>query len=216
MMEAQPFGSLLINGERPTAEQIAALTVTPIPVVKKAMKELRERGVYSVDEDGTIYSRRMRRDAKRKIEAKQNGKLGGNPRLIGKDKPADKPPDNPTPTEGLTPLDKPQGNIPSPIPTPSSDPNGSGANGAADPVKALFDFGRSILIEAGQTDQKARALVGGWRRDLRDDSKLMAILVSAKKNHAQAPVPYIETAIKREKAGLFSGGYTPMHPGAGG
>lgn len=119
MMEAQPFGSLLINGERPTIEQIAALTVTPVRIVKKGMEELERNGVYSVDPDGTIYSRRMRRDAQRAAEATLNGKKGGNPKLKGHDGPDDKPKDKGGGYEGgLTPYVKPHGNTPNPTPSP--------------------------------------------------------------------------------------------------
>jgi hypothetical protein len=43
--------------------------------------------------DGTIFSRRMVRDAKRRLEAQENGRKGGNPSLIRTQKPPDKPPD---------------------------------------------------------------------------------------------------------------------------
>jgi hypothetical protein len=107
MMEAVPFGSLLINGRPPTLDEIAALTVTPVKVVRAAIKELGERGVYSVDPDGTIYSRRMRRDAERAAEARANGKKGGNPKLKGGDNQGGKPTDKGSGGGGLTPGVKP-------------------------------------------------------------------------------------------------------------
>jgi hypothetical protein len=46
--------------------------------------------VFSRDADGTIYSRRMRRDAERAEEDKKNGKKGGNPKLKDGVNPPDK------------------------------------------------------------------------------------------------------------------------------
>jgi hypothetical protein len=154
MMEAEPFGSLLINGMRPTAEQIAALTVTPVKVVRVAMTELENNGVYSKDADGTVFSRRMRRDAERAAEARANGRTGGNPRLKpqhnDEDKPGVNPPHN---LEGLPQGDKPHARGPSPIPSPmpmKTDPNGSDSGEGA----AEFAFsGRIIRLSSSDLEK---------------------------------------------------------------
>jgi hypothetical protein len=64
-----------------------------------------------------------------------------------------------------------------------------------DPVKALWDFGISVLTAAGETEKRARDMIGKWRKDLRDDGRLLALLMAAKKNHAMAPVAYVQKAI---------------------
>jgi hypothetical protein len=52
--------------------------------------ELEGIGVFARDIDGTIYSRRMRRDHAKAIKDKANGKGGGNPRLKNGVNPPDK------------------------------------------------------------------------------------------------------------------------------
>lgn len=82
MMEAEPFGHLLINGKVPTVEMIGALTVTPPKVVKRALADLEENGVFSKTDQGVIYSRRMLKDAAKTAEMSSRGKQGGNPSLV--------------------------------------------------------------------------------------------------------------------------------------
>jgi uncharacterized protein YdaU (DUF1376 family) len=85
-------------------------------------------------------------------------------------------------------------------------PNGTGGNPPqSDPVKTLWDFGVSVLTAAGMSEKDARAIVGKWRRDLRDDAKLMSLLITAKNKHALDPVSYIQKAISngdRPRAGM--------------
>jgi hypothetical protein len=47
------------------------------------MGELAEAGVFSLDDDGTIFSRRMRKDIAKAETDKANGKKGGNPAVKG-------------------------------------------------------------------------------------------------------------------------------------
>lgn len=100
MHEAERYGFLLIAGIAPSPEEIAVLVGAPAPLVRKALDELETRGVYSRDEDGIIYSRRMVRD-KAKAEAdRANGKRGGNPLLSDEV--------NPSLDLGVNPQDKAQ------------------------------------------------------------------------------------------------------------
>ena len=68
-----------------------------------------------------------------------------------------------------------------------------------DPVKALWDFGISILIETGSSEKAAREMLGKWRSVLGDDPKLMGLLVAAKNQRALAPIPYIQKIIENER-----------------
>lgn len=100
----------------------------------------------------------------------------------------------------------------------SSDPSDQPArpaNGRSDPVKALFDFGVGVLTGAGTPERQARSEIGKWRKHLKDDGRLMALLVDAQKNHAVEPLAYLEKSVAtaRLKA-QFGGGYVP--PGVGG
>jgi hypothetical protein len=98
MHEAVPYGFLGIGERRLTENDLAVIAqqcgaLGGAPVVKKLLAELRENGVYSVADDGTIYSRRMVRDEEKREQNRLNGKKGGHPSL----KPSVNPTDNPPP-----------------------------------------------------------------------------------------------------------------------
>ncbi len=90
MHEAEDYGSLLINGNEVTDKQLAALCGVPLREVKSHIKELESAGVFSRDDKGTVYSRRMKRDHEKSLRDKANGKGGGNPTLMGGVNPQDK------------------------------------------------------------------------------------------------------------------------------
>ena len=102
MHEAERYGFLLIAGLAPSLEELAMLIGAPAPLVRKALSELEGRGVFSRDDDGVIYSRRMVRDKAQADRDRDNGKGGGNPIL----RPPPKPPDNPSLDLGVNPPDK--------------------------------------------------------------------------------------------------------------
>jgi hypothetical protein len=62
MHEAVPRGSLLVNGRPVTDRQLANLCGVPLRDAAALLSELDEAGVFSRDTDGTIFSRRIRRD----------------------------------------------------------------------------------------------------------------------------------------------------------
>src|SRR5262249_58384065 len=62
MHEAEPYGHLIIGGAAPSDKQIAKLVGSSISETKRCLEELRNAGVFSVNLEGVIYSRRMVRD----------------------------------------------------------------------------------------------------------------------------------------------------------
>jgi hypothetical protein len=90
MHDAERYGSLLVNGRRIDKKQLAGLAGVSEKECTTLLFELEGNGVFSRDDDGTIYSRRMRRDFEKAIKDKENGKVGGNPRLKGGVNPQDK------------------------------------------------------------------------------------------------------------------------------
>jgi hypothetical protein len=104
MHEAKPYGSMLVNGKRINKVQMAALVGVPERECSTLILELEGAGVFSRDPDGTIYSRRMRRDHEKALKDKTNGQSGGNPKLKSKVDNEVKgwvnPPDNPTVEDG--------------------------------------------------------------------------------------------------------------------
>ncbi len=81
MHEAEPYGSLRINGNEITPRQIASLAGTSPSEVEEWLSELEVAGVFSRDDSGVIISRRMQRDKAKAESDKANGKRGGNPGL---------------------------------------------------------------------------------------------------------------------------------------
>jgi len=90
MFDAEPCGHLLVNGRQPNPRQLAAVCGTTVDEVSSALSELEDSGVFSRNDDGVIYNRRMVRDKAISDEASENGKRGGNPALTGSLKPQSK------------------------------------------------------------------------------------------------------------------------------
>src|SRR2546423_1912035 len=91
MHEAVPRGSLLINGQEVTERQLSTLAGITLKEANALISELEGAGVFSREENRTIYSRRMRRDDEKAEMDKANGKGGGNPALKRGVNPPDKP-----------------------------------------------------------------------------------------------------------------------------
>jgi hypothetical protein len=107
MHRSDRYGSLIINGVAPSDEQLAFQVGAPTQHVSDMLAELERAGVFSRAAGGTIYSRRMKRDEKKAKNARENGKSGGNPKLIGsggkqrQNPPSDKGSDNQQDNGGL-------------------------------------------------------------------------------------------------------------------
>ena len=96
MHEAEPYGYLLINGVKPSVSALSGLLNVHHKTLIAALKELSEHGVYSLDSEGVIYSRRMVRDREKAIEDQENGRKGGNPNVVQNRSEGVNPPVNPT------------------------------------------------------------------------------------------------------------------------
>lgn len=96
--EGEPYGHLRMNGKAPTSAQLSRMLGGTPREIDRIIAELEEAGVFSRDDDGIIFSRRMVRDKAKADLDKQNGGKGGNPDL----KPKPNGPDN----GGVNPQDK--------------------------------------------------------------------------------------------------------------
>lgn len=81
MHAAEPPASLARNSVALTVPQIAVLARCSVKEAQRCLDELEAAGVFSRDVDGTIFSRRMRRDIDKAERDRANGKNGGNPDL---------------------------------------------------------------------------------------------------------------------------------------
>lgn len=81
MHEAHPYGHLLVNGLSPTDTQLGVLVGAAPEQIAAMLGELESAAVFSRTRAGVIYSRKLTRMAKKAATARNNGRLGGNPKL---------------------------------------------------------------------------------------------------------------------------------------
>lgn len=79
MHEATPYGYLVITGRPITPEQLAHIFGDKPRDVVKWLEEMESAHVFSRDEQGRIYSRRMINDKAKRAKNISNGGKGGNP-----------------------------------------------------------------------------------------------------------------------------------------
>lgn len=87
MHEGEPYGHLTVNNRAPDTKRLAAMIGKSEREVSGGVAELEEAGVFSRNEAGIIYSRRLVRDKEVSDEGREYGSRGGNPSL----KPAKTP-----------------------------------------------------------------------------------------------------------------------------
>lgn len=80
--EAGTYGVLSINGKPMAPAQIARMVGESPSTVVKLLAELEDAGVFSRDEQGCIFSRRMVKDEHVRNVRADAGRLGGNPNLL--------------------------------------------------------------------------------------------------------------------------------------
>ena len=81
MHEAEPRGTLRISGVRVNEKQLAAICGIGIRAVSSALSELLAAEVAIITSDNAIGSKRMMLDTEKYNKDKENGCLGGNPKL---------------------------------------------------------------------------------------------------------------------------------------
>jgi hypothetical protein len=74
MHKAKPYGHLVVNGATPTIAQIANLSGTTEAEAAALLSDLEKAGVFSRNKAKTIYSRRMVKDEKKRIDGETSQK----------------------------------------------------------------------------------------------------------------------------------------------
>lgn len=82
--ESDEYGVLSIAGKAMTTQQLARAVGESPAMVMKLLNELSDANVFSRDEKGAIFSRRMVRDEHIRNVRAEAGRLGGNPDLLAK------------------------------------------------------------------------------------------------------------------------------------
>lgn len=162
MHQCEPYGYLAVNGRAMTNEQLARLIGETPAFTRKALAELEGAAVFSRDDAGCIFSRRMVKDERIRNVRAEAGKQGGNPLLLGaKDKQKVKQTDNDTVKQ-------------SPTPSSSSSKDQKQAAGAA--FSGPWDAAKTVLEEAGMSLEAARSFVARCLKAYPDDTVKDAFL----------------------------------------
>jgi len=73
----EPYGHIAVNGEQMSLDELSVeVRSTPLEV-QAYLAELEAAGVFSREEDGTIYSRKMVSDENKRLSKSRAGRLGG-------------------------------------------------------------------------------------------------------------------------------------------
>lgn len=76
MHEAEPYGHLLVRGKKPEYHDLAVIASCSVREVKYGVEELVKHHVLSQNDAGILYSRRMVRDADRRVRQALGGTRG--------------------------------------------------------------------------------------------------------------------------------------------
>ena len=173
-----------MNGARIDKRKLAILVGISEKDCSTLLMELEGNGVFSRDDDGTLYSRRMRRDFAKSEQDKANGKRGGNPTVKG----GVNPPDNPTDNGGV----KAQ-KLEARSQKDNSEPIGSDAVASVDHRKRLFDEGLQKLARlTGKGPDSCRAFVGKCLKAAGDDAVIvLGLIEDAERNQVADPSAWI-------------------------
>jgi hypothetical protein len=79
---SEKIGYLQIGGKAITVDQVSVMAGINREEAEKYIAELESNSVFSRDENGVIYNRRMAREAEGYEKAREYGKRGGNPLLV--------------------------------------------------------------------------------------------------------------------------------------
>lgn len=81
MHEGYPYGYLKVGTKVILPVNLASMTGLTLEVAERLLHELRNADVFSVDDEGCMFSRRMVRDEAIRSKRAAGGHLGGNPAL---------------------------------------------------------------------------------------------------------------------------------------
>lgn len=192
--KADPYGYVLVNDRNLTIRELAQLTGSPESDIQIWLEELTDKGVFSRDRQGRIYSRKMVRDEREFRSAQKNGKIGGDlsasktkTKVKGVDPPLEPP------------LELEYKNIDS-VSNETGDPGAANsglrpAAKAVDPAKQTWDLGKELLKRYGKSEHAAGKLVGKWRKQT-TDMNLASIFIEAGSRERADIVAYIEGCLR--------------------
>lgn len=178
MHEGEPYGHFTIDGRVPELPDVARLVGAQVKDVRLAYAELERHGVFSRDDKGVPFSRRMVRD-------REVSDLGR--QCIEKRWRPNSPPNRAPAPEPITKKPEARSQIPS----------ATHSAGPADLWKQVWEKGRAYLVSQGQAEGDARKSLMRWRQQYHETEILKALTI-AETNAVELPIPYIESVLKQK------------------
>jgi hypothetical protein len=162
MDKSERRGYLEVNGRPMDSKGISRNIGESLDDVERAIAELELAGVLYREPSGTMYCKRMVEDTAARDQARQNGRRGGNPRLVNPPlNPEVNPPVNPVVGNGL----KPPLTLPLALSSASESEEGAGETNG-DPVYVMLaDAGfkpsnaLTLATHANATPERVRWLI---------------------------------------------------------
>lgn len=200
MHEAEPRGTLRVNGKALNARQMAVLVGSSVEEISPLMAELESCGVFSRDENGVLFSRRMMRDDEKAARDKANGRKGGNPKLSGGVNPPDNPPDKGK-DNGQDKAHMPEARYQKEEGSVAKATGGS-PRATSDSIETVWDEGVSGLKAMGVSDRDARSNVGRWMKATGNDAeKVLSAIQRARDHGTRDPIPLVGRIISPLNSG---------------
>ena len=187
MHDAEPYGTLTINGKAIEPAALATLLNLPEAQVVTLIEELRRNGVFSTQKNGVIFSRKMKRDRKMREKGKENAmkRWGATPKQTT-EKPQQKDHPNGDPITPARAPSRPRYQIP--------DKEFSDAGASSNP--SLFSGELPSNREHGHGRVNGKAFASFWQLYPHKVGKANAQKAFAKAVKA-APVENIMAGLKR-------------------
>jgi hypothetical protein len=199
--ESRKKGFVLVNGKKPSDEDLHKITGAPLDMIPIWTAELLSTGTASKNRHGIIYNRRMVALAKKRAASKKGGEIGGRTTyenkkgIFGTQDPTQDPTQGgtqhprraplpfpiPSPSKKKAPLAKANGRS-APLPAVSDKPKPK--TETPDPWRDVYAKGREIFKDQGG------AIVTGFRKAFGDKkhNKAMATLLQCQ--DAVKPLEY--------------------------
>ncbi len=181
-------GYLQLNAKPLSLEQLSRMTGSSTEEVSRLYAELFNAGVFSVSEDGSIYSRRMTRDEQIRQVRSEAGTKGA---AVCHGKTSGKPLANCQQTPGQT--------SGSGIGSGSESSGKGGAGGKGPDPPGFAEF-----WEAWPVKENRKPAVRAWRK-ISPDAALVAVIVAAVQRHKQSDrwrrgiIPHASTWLNEER-----------------
>jgi hypothetical protein len=106
MHEGYPYGHLKVGDKVILPANLARMCGLTMGETEGCLAELRDAGVFDIDENGVIFSRRMIRDEELRNKRAAGGILGGNPNLIASQRLTSKVKQKPTPSSSSSNIER--------------------------------------------------------------------------------------------------------------